>query len=254
MIARKLLPLFLILILFTSCKNRVQKSYEFINEYNNASELFNNNLIYRTEAKIIGERILEEVIIEINYDLSLKKVDCETNFGVKILPRSICYALIKGEAGELINEGAIINLTFRSFDNFILSKATLDKKAMEKLLSENQTYINEDLDFGTDKNPELVKTLATINKDLPIENEFDNTKLLKIKLDKYNNINCITEVPDDFAESLKNPETISRLKKIILKRKNDQFFMELKRSYGISKIIYSYQNPKGELIEQIILE
>ncbi len=251
MINRNFLPLFLILILFINCKNRVQKSYEFINEYNNATELFKNNLIYRTEAKIIGERILEEIIIEINYDLSLKKVDCETNFGVKILPRSICYALIKGEAGELIKEGAIINLTFRSYDNYILNKATLDKKIMKKLLSENQTYINEDLDFGTDKNPELVKILADINNELPIENESDQTKLMQVKLDKYNNIVCITEVPDDYTENFKNPETILNLKKNILSQKNDQLFMKLKQIYGISKIIYRYQNSRGDIIEQI---
>jgi hypothetical protein len=250
MSARKVLLLFILPLLFTACKNKVQKGYEFIKEYNDAAPLMKSGLLYRTEAKINGERILEEIIIDIDYDLSLRKVDCETNIGAKMLPRNVYYTLIKGEAGELINSGAIINLTFRSLDNYILKKTTLDKKMMQQLLSENQTHII-DLDFSLGKNPELVKILARFNKSLPIENQDDKTKLIKLKLDTHNNIICITEVPDNFAVILKNPESKSRLEESILERENDQIFIDLKKTYNVSKLIYRFQNSKGELIDQV---
>lgn len=239
---QKIFFLILPLLLITSCKNKVQKSYEFIKEYNNAAPLLKSNLIYRTEAKIIGERILEEIIIEIDYDLNLKRVDCENNIEAKMLPRSIYYALIKSEAGELINNGAIINLTFRSLDNYILSKITIDKEMMTQLLSQNQTHINNDLDFSSGKNPELIKILAKLNKRLPIQYETDRTKLLKLKLDKYNNIICITQVPDDFIRTERT--------KSHLRRENEQILMTIKETYGVSKIIYRYQNSNGKLIDQ----
>jgi hypothetical protein len=248
---KKIIPLLLLTLLFTACKNRVQKSYEFIKEYNEAAPLFKSNLIYRTQAKIIGEKILEEVIIEIDYDLNLKKIDCETNVGAKMLPKTISHALIQDEAGELINEGAVINLTFRSLDNYILNKITLDKKKMGELLSENKTHINDEYDFSSGKNPELVKILETLNRSLPIENEDDKTKLLKLKLDKYNNIICITEAPAEFAEALKNPGTQSYLRETVLRGENGQIFAKLKETYGVSKIIYRYQNAKGELLGDI---
>ncbi|MCL9805408.1 hypothetical protein NAT51_07735 [Flavobacterium amniphilum] len=251
MALKKIIFLLLSLSLFTACKNRVQKSYEFINEYNDAAPLLKSNLIYRTTAKIIGEKILEEVIIEIDYDLNLKKADCETNVGVKMLPKTISYALIQDEAGDLINEGAVINLTFRSLDNYILNKITLDKKKMNQLLSENQTHVSDDYDFSSGKNPELVKILANLNRSLPIENETDKTKLLKLKLDRYNNIICITEAPEDFAQALKNPGTISYLKETVQRSNNGKIFENLKESYGVSKIIYRYQNSKGELLGDI---
>lgn len=250
MSVKNILLLFFIPLLFTACKNKVQKGYEFIKEYNDAAPLMKSGLLYRTEAKINGERILEEIIINIDYDLSLRKVDCETNIGAKMLPRNVYYTLIKGEAGELISNGAVFNLTFRSLDNYILKKTTLDKKMMTQLLSENQTHII-DLDFCLGKNPELVKILARLNKSLPIENDNDKTKLIKLKLDTHNNIICVTEVPDDFAEVLKNAESKSRLKETILERENDQIFIDLKKTYNVSKLIYRFQNSKGELIDQI---
>ena len=250
MSVKNILLLFFIPLLFTSCKNKVQKGYEFIKEYNNAAPLMKSGLLYRTEAKINGESVLEEIIINIDYDLSLKKVDCETKIGAKMLPRNVYYTLIKGEAGELISNGAIFNLTFRSLDNYILKTTTLDKKMMEQLLSENQTHI-VDLVFSLGKNPELVKILARFNKSLPIENEVDGTKLVKLKLDTHNNIICVTEVPDDFAEALKNPESKSRLKETILERENDQIFIDLKKTYNVSKLIYRFQNSRGELIDQV---
>ena len=60
MSVRKLFTLFITLLLFISCQNEIQKSYEFINEYNNNAPLLKSNLIYRTEARIIGERVLFE--------------------------------------------------------------------------------------------------------------------------------------------------------------------------------------------------
>lgn len=252
MSVKKFLPILLILFLFTACKNRVQKSYEFINEYNNAAPLLKSNLIYRSEAKIIGERILEEIIIEIDYDLNLKKIDCETNIAAKMLPKNICFALIQDQAGELINEGAIINLTFRSLDNYILDKIKLDKNLMTQLLSQNQTHVTYEYNFGSNKNSDLIKKLSYLNENLPVENNEFNIKLLNLKLDKYNNVICITEVSVDFAKSLKNPETKSYLKEILLKNEKDQILMQLKEMQGISKIIYRCQNSKGELIDDII--
>ena len=251
MSAKKIFPLFIILLLLTACKNNVQKSYEFINEYNNTAPLFKSDLLYRTKAKIIGEKILEEVIIEIDYDLNLKKKDCETNIGAKMLPKTIAYALIQDEAGELIDEGAVINLTFRSLDNYILNKTTLDKKKMAQLLSENKTNTADEYDFSPGKNPELVKILATLNRSLPIENEQDKTRLLKLTLDKDNNIICVTEAPDDFAEALKNPGTQSYLRETAFRGKNGQIFTKLKETYGVSKVIYRYQNTKGKPLGDI---
>lgn len=251
---KRIFTLFTLLVLLTACENKVQKGYEFIKEYNNAAPLVKNNLIYRTEAKIIGERILDEIIIEIDYDLNLKRADCETDVGVRMLPKSIYHALIKSEAGKLINQGATFNLTFRSLDNYILHKKTIDKKLMLELQSENQTHLIDEFDFSYGKNPDLIKVLANINRSLPIEDENDQTKLIKLNLDKFNNIICITEVPDNSVEKFKSPEMVSDLKEIISKRKNDQILNKIKETYNLEKIIYRYQNAKGEIINQINIE
>lgn len=254
MITKNFFPIVIIVFFLAACENKIQKSYAFIKEYNTTAPLIKNNFIYRTEAKIIGERVLDEIIIEIFYDLNLKKVDCETSIGVKMLPKSLYHALLKSDAGDLINNGATINITFRSLDNYILLKETIDKRKMKQLLAENQTHLNQEYDFSSGKNPILVQILANINKNLPIENEDDQSKLLKLNLDKFNNIICHTEIPDHFIKNFKSQKSISKLKEAIFKRKNDQILLRIKESYGLSKIIYRYQNAKGEIINQIDIE
>lgn len=254
MITKKIFTLVIIASFLTSCENEIQKSYAFIKEYNNAAPLLKNHLIYRTEAKIIGERVLDEIIIEIGYDLNLKKVDCETNSGVKLLPKSLYQALLKSDAGNLINNGAKINITFRSLDNYILLKETIDKRKMNQLLAQHQKQPNEKYDFSSGKNPIVIQILANINKSLPIENEDDQTKLIKLDMDEDSNIICQTEIPASFTKHFKSPESIAQLKETIFKRKNDQILLRIKESYNIEKIIYRYQNAQGQIINQIEIE
>ncbi|MFC4816825.1 MULTISPECIES: hypothetical protein [unclassified Flavobacterium] len=253
--SKKLLTLVLTAtLLVAGCKNKIQKGYDFVREYNEAAYMFKNDLIYRTEAKIQGERALEEIIIDIDFDLNLKKEECKEDIGAKMLPKTISSALVMDQAGDLIKDGATVNLTFRSLDNFILEKIKLDKAMMDKLLAENKGLENSEISFGTSKNAELQKILGAINSSLPLENEQDHTKLLKMELDKGNSLVCITEVPDEFATMLRDPETVAFLKENMLRDEKVKKLLEMKKTYNISKVIYRYQNTKRKTIANIVID
>lgn len=243
----------LLFLLLFGCQTDVQKSYEFVERYNNSASYFQNSLIYGTSAKINKDKISKgEISIEIDIDLKLKKEESENDLGVKMLPKAIANLLLEEDIKDVIEDGGKIELTFRSFDNFIVDQLTIDQKSLTELTSENNSLQNSKYQGVPPKNEELVAIIALLNRSLPVENA-DKTKILKFSLEN-NSLVCKVEIPDDIVTIMKNDAAKNLIKENILREGRLKDILRQKSKYGIDKIIYKYQDPRGKFISEISID
>lgn len=232
------LIIFSIFTLLVGCKNNTQRSEQFVNQYNKKTLESKNSIIYNTYAKLYSEKIPKEYLIDIIIELTIKKEEYKNPFGLKIITKNIADLLLNEDVYDLVNSGAIINLKYKSFDNYFVEEITLNKQILDEI---SNIKIFESKKPLTNQQVELIRHLDKINEYLPYLNTDDRSKLLKVELDQWNNIDCYVEYDGDY-------EVFSKylFKERMLYNKYIASIIERKKQFGIISITYKFQKSNGQ--------
>jgi hypothetical protein len=237
-------------LFLVSCKNTPQKIQEYVIAYNNSASSLTTDLITATSA----EAFLNEKKIEIKIETTLEQNKNNRMIYSQTMP-AIFAEMIKKEKSsmELIDEGVKFKMFFLAQDYTVITELEVDKAMLDELLKKNK--INPTENIGPSKsslNSELQEVIALMNVNMPIKNE-DGTKVLKIEINKENELVYQIETPDDFAKLLKKEGAAEIVKEGILRDGGLQNIFKAVKNYGISTIKYEYQDTNGKVINTILL-
>lgn len=234
---KRTFTLLLIIFFFSSCKNNTQISEHFITEYNNKADENRNSIIRKTYAKIDKDKIPKEYIIDIIVELTIRKAEYKKYLGFSILPKSAISLLTDPDVEELIKTGGKITLKYRTYDNFFIEEAVLDINMLNELKQRQNLIHKKAL---TLKQLEISRSLEKINQSLPYTNE-DGTKLLKLEIDEWNNINCYVQYDGDYEDFSKYA-----FKERMYHNKFISNIINKKNKYNIISITYKFQTANGQ--------
>ncbi|MDI9311243.1 MAG: hypothetical protein QM535_13590 [Limnohabitans sp.] len=241
---KKLVSLFALVLLLTSCQNTVQKSIEFVEKYNNLTNNLQNTMLLKSNAKLIDEKVPKEFIIDINYDISLTKKEYTENLYKDILPKEVKNLFQEEIVSDLIKSGAKINLIFHSFDNYTVENILLDNNKISEIIkdSNNKTVLNT-------KQKDLQKLLDVINSKFPSEITKFDAKIVKLELGEWNNVNCYIEV----KKNLTKEEEVD-LRDKILENENIISFLETedKEKLEVASLTFKYHTPDGKKVYECL--
>lgn len=241
----------LIIVLFQlvviGCKNTQEKANDFVNNYNNTSNLLVNNFINSTSAKLSGTKN-----IEIRLDTNAELTDSNKQIYSQIAPNLMTNLFTKDKAAkELIEEGSSFFITIYSSDNQKITSVEVNKKKLDELLKLQKT--STEMAESSTLSPELKEMLTIMNQSLPIENKAEGTKITKIDINASNELEYTVEVYDEYAELIKGEEAKSLIKESILRSPDFRRLIQGMRPYGISTIKYYYIDSKGKKLTDIML-
>jgi len=235
----RVFSLFLLLSFFINCKNNTQISEHFVYEYNKIATETKTSLIYNTYAKLYSEKIPKEYIIDVIVELTIKKHEYNKYLGFRILTKEISNLLTGEDVEELIKTGGKITLKYRSFDNFFVEEKLLDINDIKEI---KQYVFYDSKKTLTLNQHQLIRELEKMNQSFPYSNE-DGTKLIKLELDEWNNINCYVEYDGNYEKFSKY-----YFKERMLDNKYISALVNKKNKYNIISITYKFENSEGQKV------
>ncbi|SHG15060.1 hypothetical protein [Flavobacterium defluvii] len=241
---------FVLLLFLVSCKNTKQKMQEYVNAFNNSSELFQNNIISSAKANAF----LAENKIEIRIYTNLEPDGSSKSVYSQMFP-SLLSEILKSDAAsmELIREGVKFEMFFLANNASVLAELKVDEKELNELLNKSKMVsIDKKETSGSGLNPELQQMLSIMNQNMPITNE-DGTKILKIDISDKNELVYKIEVPKQYAELLKGEGAKVLMKESILRSSDLKTVLGSIQRYNITTIKYEYLDDKGKSVNDIIL-
>ncbi|TDP01435.1 hypothetical protein [Flavobacterium sp. 245] len=239
-----------ILLSLSSCMDTKQKTQAFVNSYNNSAANFSNEIITSTEAKAFHD----EKRIEINVETTIEQNENNKYVYGQMFPAFLKETLSTDRAvKELVEEGVVFDVNFLAADNTSIAEFKIDQKELTALMKKNggKPAISAE-SLATDSSSQLDQILVMMNKNMPIKNN-DGSKILKIYLNKENQLVYQVEMPEDVLEVLKNKAANSLVKESILREGQVQKVVGIVSRYGIKDIKYEYLNAKGKIVNSMIL-
>lgn len=239
-----------IALFLVSCKNTKQKIQEYVNTFNNSSELLQNDVISRASAKAF----LNENKIELRFDTNLEPNESSKSIYNQMFP-TLLGEILKNDAAsvELIREGVTFEMFFIANNSTILSELKVDQKELDNILKKSKMVDIDRKELSSSGiNPELQQMLSIMNQNMPITNE-DGTKILKIEISDKNELVYKIEVPKQYSELLKGEGAKVLMKENILRSSDLKTILGSIQRYNITTIKYIYSDAKGNLVNDIIL-
>lgn len=241
-----------ITLFLISCRDTKQKIQAYVNTFNNSSELFKSDIISGAAAKAF----LNEKKVEIKIDTNLEPNPSMKSIYAQMLPGLMGEMLGKDHASmDLIEEGVLFEIYFLANDASVLAESKVDSKELKKILSIKKSEpkgIKDILNPESSADSELQQMLTVMNRSMPIVNE-DGTKIIKIEVNKENQVVYKIEVPKQYASVLKGEGAKAIMKESILRSSDLKTIIGSIKRYGISTIKYEYIDDKGKPVNDVIL-
>lgn len=242
----RILYLLVLLLILNSCKNNTQISEHFVLQYNQLANDTKNSIIYDTYSKLYSEKIPKEYVIDIIIELTITKKEYKKPYGLKILTKNIADLLLDSDLKDLINSGGKINLKYKTFDNYFVEEYLLDLNKIEEISKLNEFETPKPLNLNQ---VELTRNLKKINAKLPSFNKEDGTELLKLELDKWNNINCYVRFDGDFSAF-----SVYYFHKRMENNKYISSIIENKEKFELISITYIFQDSEGNFLGDYLIK
>jgi len=246
----KISVIILFQLLLVSCKNTQEKMQDYVNNFNSYASLLQNGII--TSASAAAS--IPENEIQINFQTNLEQNDDSKEIYNKTLPSLIANLLKKDPTSmDLVDEGVHFKVAFLAENGANLSELIVDKKKMNELLKEPAFTPPVVASKNPYLTPQMQEILALLNKNMPIENKAEGTKILKIDITEANELVYKVEVPNDYAALLKMDSANELVKESIIRSGDFRKVISAVSRFGITTVKYQYQNAKGAVVNTITL-
>jgi len=246
----KISLLVLCLLLLVSCKNTQEKMQDYVNNFNSYASLLQNEVITSTSAVAS----IPENEIRITFQTNLEQNEDNKEIYNKTLPTLIANLLKKDPSTmDLVEEGVHFKVAFLAENSSELTELIVDKKKMDELLKEPAFTPPTVASKNPNLTPQMQEILALLNKNMPLENKAEGTKILKIDITEANELVYKVEVPDDYAKLLKMDSANELIKESLIRSGDFKKVLSAVIRFGITTVKYQYQNTKGVVVNTITL-
>ncbi|WP_289666113.1 hypothetical protein [Flavobacterium panacagri] len=239
-----------ILLSLSSCRDTKQKIQAFVNSYNNSAANYSNDMITSTKAKAF----LDQKRIEITMETMVEQNENNKSVYGQLFPAFLkeMFATDK-DIRELTDEGVVIQIDFLASDNTSIAEFKIDKKELDALIKKNAGKPKVSLEsVASNTDSQLQEIIVVMNRSMPIKNG-DGSTIIKIYLNKENQLVYQVEMPQDILALLKDKATNSLVKESILREGNIQKVGAMIKPYNINAIKYEYLDAKGKIVNSLVL-
>lgn len=250
---RSLFLFITIQILAVGCKNTATKMNSFVLSYNRDIGRYTNSIITYSEA----ESLFKEKTIKIKFLTSFSSEDVKSGI-MNTLSQSVFSQLLAKEelSRELINEGVTFQVLFLTKNAVVFSTLLVDKNELSKLDNESKNNIKE----NANKNPSNYlnsnspnQVLAMLNKNLPIVNKETGFTILKIDINKKNELVYEIKVPNNLAKRMKGKDAADIVKDDMLRGDTAGKLFSSVSKFNIKVIKYKYKDEQDQFLNEVIL-
>lgn len=240
----------LCVLLLVSCKNTQEKMQDYVNNFNSYASLLQNGIITSASA----DASIPENEIRIIFQTNLQQNEDTKEIYNKTLPSLIAELLKKDTSSmDLVDEGVHFKVSFLAENSSELTELIVDKKKMDELLKDSVLTPPAVASKNPNLTPQMQEILALLNKNMPIENKAEGTKIFKIDITEANELVYKIEVPNDYAALLKMDSANELIKESLIRSSDFRKVISAVSQYGITTIKYQYQNSKGTIVNTITL-
>lgn len=232
-------------VLLFGCMSTESKMKKFVDEYNKLPNRLQNATLRSTSASISsGKRI------NIYFLTKMASDDPGVGFIGSLIPVIVSETFGNAKLmQDLLDEGVSFEFIVQADDMKAISKTVIDKKKYEELRSQNKAAIASSKE-KSGLGPELDNMLAILNKSLPYTDPSTGIIIAKIYIDKkaliYKGV-----VPDNLAESFKNPGSTELVKEGILSGADVKGILSKVLPLGVTEIRYLYVDSKENKLMEV---
>jgi hypothetical protein len=259
-----LVILVLSLLAISCTKSTLQRTNEFVSDYNAEANLNSNALFSRFSNDIIIQTYAETFPSEDNANrLDIKIVlrskfnrnDPEIELYKDIAPASFSHFITNNKtASYLVRNGVKFRVVYCSNNDRVISDLIIDNAKMKELSQEKPNLEVAKEEANNSISPEIKQILITLNNSLPIVIDRElQIKMKKVDVNSLKQLEYSLEIGEGMTEAIKSTGAKELLKETILRNPNTRRLFIKVKSIGLSHIKYIYKDKAGKKLNEVLI-